>query len=182
MLKQSEQQHPFHNGDRQQISRARNEAEALFRPKLQFIEPATPADPSPADSSARKPRILSASTPSASRVPAKAPISSEPSIRPTASGSQLAHIHRERLNGARAAIFNQQHELQAKLDAIDSEMRAIDAYEGRQEWHIFSGSPLRQMGRWGQCAGLYCRPNSTLDRVTHKPTNHLIEMVYGRVA
>jgi hypothetical protein len=41
----------------------------------------------------------------------------------------LAHIHRERLDSARAAIFKQQHELQAKLDAIDSEMRAIDAYK-----------------------------------------------------
>jgi hypothetical protein len=129
LLKQLEHQHSFHNDDHQQINRARKEAEALFRPKPQFIEPATPADPSPADSSARKPRILSASAPPASRVPAKAPISSEPSIRPTVSGSQLAHIHRERLNSARAAIFKQQHELQAKLDAIDSEMRAIDAYK-----------------------------------------------------
>jgi hypothetical protein len=129
LLKQLEQQHSFHNDDRQQINRARKEAEALFRPKPQFIEPSTPADPSPADSSARKPRILSASAPPASRVTAKAPISSEPSIRPAVSGSQLAHIHRERLNSARAAIFNQQHALQAKLDAIDREIRAIDAYE-----------------------------------------------------
>jgi len=36
---------------------------------------------------------------------------------------------RERLNNARTAIFKQQNELQAKLDAIDSELRAIDAYE-----------------------------------------------------
>jgi hypothetical protein len=34
-----------------------------------------------------------------------------------------------RLNNARTAIFKQQNELQAKLDAIDSELRAIDAYE-----------------------------------------------------
>jgi hypothetical protein len=128
LLKQLEQQHSFHNDDRQ-INRARKEAEALFRPKPQFIEPSTPADPSPADSSARKPRILSASAPSAGRVSAKAPISSEPSISSAVSGSQLAHVHRERLNSARAAIFNQQHELQAKLDAIESELRAIDAYE-----------------------------------------------------
>ena len=38
-------------------------------------------------------------------------------------------MHRERLNNARTAIFKQQNELQAKLDAIDSELRAIDAYE-----------------------------------------------------
>ena len=124
MLKQSEQQHAFHNDDRQQINRARKEAEALFRPKPQLIEPSTPADPS-----ARKPRVLSASAPPIGRVTAKAPTSSEPEIRPAVSVSQFAHIHRERLNSALAAIFKQQHALQAKLDAIDSEMRAIDTYE-----------------------------------------------------
>ena len=36
---------------------------------------------------------------------------------------------RERLNNEREAIFNQQHELDAKLDGINREMRAIDAYE-----------------------------------------------------
>ena len=36
---------------------------------------------------------------------------------------------RERLHAEREAIFNQQHELESKLAAINSEMRAIDAYE-----------------------------------------------------
>src|SRR3982074_3412677 len=36
---------------------------------------------------------------------------------------------RERLNKERQAIFNQQHELEAKLAAGHHEMRAIDAYE-----------------------------------------------------
>src|SRR5260370_22654457 len=36
---------------------------------------------------------------------------------------------RERLHNEREAIFNQQHELEAKLAAINNEMRAIDAYE-----------------------------------------------------
>jgi hypothetical protein len=129
LLKQLEQQHSFHKDDRQQINRARKEAEALFRPKSQFIEPSAPAEPSPADSSARKPRILSASAPPASSVAAKPPISSEPSITSAASVSQFAHIQRQRLNSARAAIYKQQHALRAKLDAIDREMRAIDAYE-----------------------------------------------------
>jgi hypothetical protein len=129
LLKQSEQQQAFCNDDRQQINRARKEAEALFRPKPQSIKPSTSADPPPADSSARKPRVLSASAPPVDRITAKAPISSEPQIKPAVSVSQLARIHLERLNSARAAIFNQQHELQAKLDAIESEMRAIDAYE-----------------------------------------------------
>src|SRR5260370_9723470 len=36
---------------------------------------------------------------------------------------------RERLHNEREAIFNQQHELEQKLAAINNEMRAIDAYE-----------------------------------------------------
>src|SRR5262249_43045428 len=36
---------------------------------------------------------------------------------------------RERLNAEREQIFNQQHELEQKLAAINNEMRAIDAYE-----------------------------------------------------
>jgi hypothetical protein len=36
---------------------------------------------------------------------------------------------RERLHAEREAIFNQQHALEGKLAAINSEMRAIDAYE-----------------------------------------------------
>jgi hypothetical protein len=84
LLKQLEHQHSFHDNDHQQINRARKEAEALFRPKPQFIEHSTPADPSPADSSARKPRILSASAPPASRVSAKAPISSDDGDAPIA--------------------------------------------------------------------------------------------------
>jgi hypothetical protein len=53
----------------------------------------------------------------------------KPQPKPAVSVSQLAHAHRERLKGARAAIFKQQDELLAKLSAIDSELRAIDAYE-----------------------------------------------------
>ena len=36
---------------------------------------------------------------------------------------------RERLNKEREAIFDQQHELEGKLDAINRELRAIEAYE-----------------------------------------------------
>ena len=36
---------------------------------------------------------------------------------------------RERLHGERETIFNQQHELETKLAAINNELRAIDAYE-----------------------------------------------------
>ena len=81
----------------------------------------------------RKPRILSASPLPVTRMVTEAAISSEPQTKPTASISQLAHAHREHLKGARAAIFKQQDELQAKLDAIDSELRAIDAYEAAKK-------------------------------------------------
>jgi hypothetical protein len=58
---------------------------------------------------------------------AKILTSVEPEI--AASVSQFAHTDREQLHRARATIFKQQRELQTKLDAIDSELRAIDAYE-----------------------------------------------------
>jgi hypothetical protein len=60
-------------------------------------------------------------------------ISSEPQKKPSISMSQLSHAHRVRLKNARAAIFKQQHELQAKLHAIDCELRAIAAYEAAKQ-------------------------------------------------
>jgi hypothetical protein len=72
---------------------------------------------------------LSASTPSAARPIAGTSVSSAPQPVVKISVLQLARMHRERLNNTRTAIFKQQNELQAKLDAIDSELRAIDAYE-----------------------------------------------------
>ena len=143
LLKQSEQQHAFHSDDRQQINRARKEAEALFRPKLKLVEASTLADPSPANVSVRKPRILSASVPPLDHETVKVRNSSEPQT--AVSVSQFAHTERERLNRIRAAIFKQQHELQAKLEAIDSEMHAIDAYEAAKKGKTSSGR--RHRGR-----------------------------------
>ena len=51
---------------------------------------------------------------------------------------------RERLNKAREAIFNQQHELETKLAAINNEMRAIDAYEAAKSGKAVAA---RQAGR-----------------------------------
>ena len=133
LLKQSEQHHQFHNDDRQQINKARREAESLFRPKPQFVEPSLSVDPSPAGEPARKPRILSASPLPVTQTVIEAAISSEPQTKPTASILQLARAHREHLKSTRAAIFKQQEELQAKLDAIDSELRAINAYEAARK-------------------------------------------------
>jgi len=57
---------------------------------------------------------------------------------------------RERLNKERETIFNQQHELERKLDAINRELRAIEAYEaakaapvGRQARTIRRSSGMR---------------------------------------
>jgi hypothetical protein len=44
---------------------------------------------------------------------------------------------RERLNKAREEIYNKQQELQQKLDAVNAELRAIDAYEA-----VKTGKPL----------------------------------------
>src|SRR4051794_13288469 len=137
LLKQSEQRHAFHGDDRQQINRARKEAEALFRPKAKLIETSTLADPSPANVSVEKTRILRASVPPLDRMTAKVRNSSEPQT--AVSVSQLAYTERERLNHTRAAIFKQQRELQAKLEEIDSEMHAIDASEAAKKGKISSG-------------------------------------------
>ena len=133
MLKQSEHHRQTHNDNRQQINTARKEAEALFRPKHQVFEPSLPADPSPAREPARKPRILSASPLPVTPIVIEAAISSESQTKPAVSISQLARAHREHLKGTRAAIFKLRDELQAKLHAIDSELRAIDAYEAAKK-------------------------------------------------
>ena len=56
---------------------------------------------------------------------------------------QLAHADRDRLNRAREAIFRQQQELQAKVDAIDAELRAIAAYEAAKQGKGSSRRPVR---------------------------------------
>jgi len=136
LRKHSEQQHAFHGDDRQQINRARKEAEALFRSKPKLVETSMLTDPSPADISVRKPRVLSASVPSLDRKTTESRINSKPET--AVSVSQFVHTERERLNHARAMLFKQQHELQDKLDAIDSEMHAIDAYEAAKKGKISS--------------------------------------------
>ena len=130
---QSEQYGQFDPDDRQQINKARKEAEALFRPKPQFVEPSFSADPSPTDALVRKPKILSASPLPVARVIAEAPVPSKPPTTPEVSVSQSVQTYRTRLKGARAAIYKQQDELQAKLNGIDCELRAIDAYEAAKK-------------------------------------------------
>ena len=143
MLKQSEQQHDFHSDARRQINRALQEAEALFLPKPKLVETSTLVDPSSANVSVQKPRILRASVPPLNHETAKGRNGSEPQT--PVSVSQFAHTERERLNRIRAAIFKQQHELQAKLEEIDSEMHAIDAYEAAKREKTSSGR--RNRGR-----------------------------------
>jgi hypothetical protein len=128
LLKQLEHHREFRN-DHQQINNAREEAEALFRSKPRLVEPSPPADPPQTEASVRKPRILSASPLPVTRMTAEAPIISKPQPKPPVSASQMAHAHRERLKRARAAIFKQRGEPQARKNTIDSELRAIDAYE-----------------------------------------------------
>ena len=127
MLKLSEHQDAFGNDDRRQTDKARKEAEALFRPKPKLVEismlAGTLLQP---DTLPRKPRILSASGPPLNHRSAEVLVSSGPQVG--VPGSQ-AHTDRERLDQARAAILEKQHQLRANLDAIDTELRAIDAYE-----------------------------------------------------
>src|SRR6266446_4654845 len=86
-------QHPHSRGDdRERITRARQEAEALFTPKRQITEEVSNSPP--ADQSARKPRVLATSPPVPIRhEEAKAPVSSEPqTTAPEIPRSQFARI------------------------------------------------------------------------------------------
>jgi hypothetical protein len=135
LLKQSAQRH-HSDIDQEQITRARKEAEALFRPKPKVVEQAAPADPAAISPSTRRPRILSVSVPPAGRANVEAPVRSEAQIRPAVS----APLERRRLLNDRAVVFRRQRQLQAKLDAIDSEICAIDAYETVMNGKLSAGS------------------------------------------
>ena len=131
LLNRPKQQHHSHGDDPRQNTKAREEAEALFRPKHRVIEPSTPTDPTLAGAASRRPRVLSALVPSFGGESVRALIGSELQIRPAVSVSPLLPLQqeRERLHNRRVTIINQQQQLQTKLDEINNEMRAIDAYE-----------------------------------------------------
>jgi hypothetical protein len=77
--------------DRERITRARQEAEALFTPKSQITEQVS--DSPPADQSARKPRMLATSPTVPIRLEeAKAPVSSQPQTTREIPRSQFARI------------------------------------------------------------------------------------------
>ena len=89
----SEQQHHFRGGDRQQITRAREAAEALFRPKRQLIEPLVPETPPAAASSARKPRVLTIASPAPVHHEERAaPVSAKQQMTPEIPRSQFDRI------------------------------------------------------------------------------------------
>ena len=148
LLNLSKQQVQSHRNDGQSNTGAREQAEALFRPKQQIIEPSLPADPALAGASTRKPRVLSASAP------------------PT------AHIRqeRERLNSRRTELIEQQHELQAKLDVINNEMRAIDAYNAAKNGKSTGASRSKQTHQGAGTTSTRDRNNSAPQRsVTSMP-------------
>ena len=87
----SEQQHHFRGDDRQQITRAREAAEALFRPKRQLIEPSVPETPPSAASSARKPRVLTIAPPAPVHTEREAPIRPK-QMSPVIPRSQFARV------------------------------------------------------------------------------------------
>ena len=89
---QSQQQHHFRGDDRQQITRAREAAEALFRPKRQLIEPSVPETPPAADSSARKPRVLTIASPAPVQAEREAPVSPKQQMTPEIPRSQFDRV------------------------------------------------------------------------------------------
>jgi hypothetical protein len=88
----SEQQHHFRGDDRQQITRAREAAEALFRPKRQVIEPSVPESPPAADSSARKPRVLTIAPPAPVHAEREAPVSPKRQMTPKIPRSHIGRV------------------------------------------------------------------------------------------
>ena len=89
----SRQQQPYPRGDdRARIARARQAAEALFRSKPPVSGPSVP-DASPADQSARKPRVLAIS-PAAPvrRDERETPVALEPQATREIARSQFARI------------------------------------------------------------------------------------------
>jgi hypothetical protein len=72
---------------------------------------------------------------------------------------------RERLHAERETIFNQQHELQTKLDAINREFAAIEAYEAAK-----TGKVARQPGARGpQRARAGSKREQILDMIKQHP-------------
>jgi hypothetical protein len=88
----SQRQPHVRGDDRQQITRAREAAEALFRPKRQIIEPPVAETPAPADSLARKPRVLTIASPALVYAEREAPVTAEQQIPPEIPRSQFARI------------------------------------------------------------------------------------------
>ena len=88
----SQQQHHFGGGDRQLITRAREAAEALFRPKRQVIEPSVPETPPAADSSARKPRVLTIAPPAPVHAEREVPVSPKRQMTPKIPRSQFDRV------------------------------------------------------------------------------------------
>jgi hypothetical protein len=90
----SRRQYPHPRGDdRERITRARQAAEALFTPKPQITEQLASDSPR-ADQSARKPRVLATSPPTAPirREEVEAPVSSQQQMAPEIPRSQFARI------------------------------------------------------------------------------------------
>ena len=92
LYNQSQQPHHFRGDDRQQITRAREAAEALFRPKRQLIEPSVPETPPAAASSARKPRVLAIASPAPVHVEREAPVSAKQQMTPEIPLSQFDRV------------------------------------------------------------------------------------------
>ena len=88
----SEQQHHFRGDDRQQITRAREAAEALFRPKRQRVEPAASETPPAAVSLPRKPRVLTIASPAPVHAGREAPVSAKQQMTPEIPRSQFDRV------------------------------------------------------------------------------------------
>ncbi len=92
MLNQSQQQHDDRGDNRERSTSARQDAEALFTPKPQLIEPSV-RETAPASEGIRKPRVLAVSMPRpVQRDEPEAPVSAKPPVTPVIPAAQFARI------------------------------------------------------------------------------------------
>ena len=81
------------NDERERVTRARRAAEALFTSNRQLSKESLSDSLPSADQAARKPRVLKALSPApAGHEESRAPVDSEPRIRPAIPKSQFARI------------------------------------------------------------------------------------------
>ncbi|HEX3860655.1 MAG TPA: hypothetical protein VHY35_03085 [Stellaceae bacterium] len=84
---------------------------------------------------------------------------------------------RERLHGEREAIYNQQHQLEGKLDAINRELVAIEAYESAKS----GKQPSPRQARTPRTGGSRARRGSKREALLDLIKNNAAGLTRGEI-